>query len=617
MKSFIYNLNNLIFLIKLLIFISVLALITSKDIYAQVKVSIEKRTLVLGESVDLTIQTTGMSQGNIVPPDVEGLDFNVVSNSKSQTIINGQVSAKNIIVMRITPKNAGVYQVPKMIISVDGKNKQTQSFTLTVTKPKQLTNEQIKSQTPKYFIKRSINKNDVYVKQPIIETIELYSRVPLQSIARFGEDNTLVKIVELDKPTQNKAQIGDKTYDVITIKRVIIPLKSGEKIDSGSFGIEITYQSASQNSNNSFFGFSFSSSAKKRLSSKPAEFNVKSLPFEGVPDDFSGFVGKDITISARLSEPSIAMNESITFDLSFSGGGWMSSLKAQEPDFLKDFKVYPDKPELDQKTDMTYGLSGTKSFNYVVIPLKAGEYDLGSYEWSYFDTQLNSYKTVIVDMGTLISKNDNYQDSMLTNDPQDNISSVYADSSDDHKNAKDVTKADDRSIELLSNFYPTILKNKYQRVFFSESFKNIYTIIYLFLTFLMLVCLIYIFFVQKRQNAVEKWGSKQFVAALLNELQKANKSKNSQLIYDTLVKYFFANRDVKLSVSASDLIDKLETLNITAKDLQLWQGFINKLESDRYYQSSDVDNKDDVNHDNNWQDISEMILRLASKKTFS
>ena len=608
-----------------------LQIIFSEQAYASVKVIIEAREITLGETVDLTIETQGMSQGNITPPVVDGLDFNVVGNSKSQTIINGRSTVKNRITMRITPERSGIFQVPKIAIDIDGKKMQAQGFTLTVQEPQQFTNQQVEQLTPRFFIKRSVNKNQIYVKQPIIETIELFARAKIESLAKFGKNNPLVKIIENDNPTQSKQIISDKTYDVIKIQRVIIPLKSAPKTNSGSYGIEISYVHNNPKGSANFFGFSFSTSIKtKRISSKPDDFTVKTLPYTQVPDSFSGFVG-DITLSANLSETQLELQKSTTLNIIFEGSGWISSLKAKDPYFSDDFKIYPDKPLVDEKIDEKTGLSGKKTFSYVLIPLKAGSHQLGSYQWSYFDISSQSYKTLLVDLGKLdVQANTSTSIAAKSQNQKHPTNTLEAEDQSSGSNLDDDQKSDE-NIENKASILPRSKQDFYYPWYRSIGSSYLFIVVFILIYGSILIGLaiasITISARNKKTKAIENWGSTHFVKCFVKDLKKSIAQRDESQLFETLCIYLFNNNKNLDTISAYDLSKKINTLNIESNDQKLLTDFIKKYEHNRYL-SSKNSAKSNIYYakpkndalayldESQWKLFESMISRIATTKTF-
>ena len=109
---------------------------------------------------------------------------------------------------------------------------------------------------------------------------------------------------------------------------------------------------------------------------------VKSLP-AGKPSSFANAVGS-FTIKSSLNNKMPKANEAITYKLQISGKGNLKYIKDPEITFPADFEVYDPKTDVDIKTT-TSGVSGTRTIEYTIIPRSAGDFEIPSVEFYYFD----------------------------------------------------------------------------------------------------------------------------------------------------------------------------------------------------------------------------------------
>jgi hypothetical protein len=115
------------------------------------------------------------------------------------------------------------------------------------------------------------------------------------------------------------------------------------------------------------------------------------LPTNGRPSDFSGFVG-DVDVSATLDKTAAETNEALTLTVRMSGVGNIRTLPDPQIDFPSDFEVYP--PETTE--EVTRGetrVSGSKTFEYVLIPRAPGTRIIPSVRLNYFDPEAATYRT--------------------------------------------------------------------------------------------------------------------------------------------------------------------------------------------------------------------------------
>src|SRR5690606_20254226 len=61
--------------------------------------------------------------------------------------------------------------------------------------------------------------------------------------------------------------------------------------------------------------------------------------------------------------------------------------------FPEDFEVYD--PKITEKIKATdNGISGSKTFEYLIIPRFGGSFEIPAFNFSFFDSQNNKYKTL-------------------------------------------------------------------------------------------------------------------------------------------------------------------------------------------------------------------------------
>ena len=95
-----------------------------------------------------------------------------------------------------------------------------------------------------------------------------------------------------------------------------------------------------------------------------------------------------------IDKTELKTNEAFTLTLTVTGTGNIELLKMPEPTFPPDFEVYD--PKIITTTNNTAnGLSGTKKAEYLVIPRRAGSFNLTPVEFSYFNPSTGSYASLI------------------------------------------------------------------------------------------------------------------------------------------------------------------------------------------------------------------------------
>jgi hypothetical protein len=131
------------------------------------------------------------------------------------------------------------------------------------------------------------------------------------------------------------------------------------------------------------------------IATEPVEIEVVPLPDEGRPASFTGLVG-DLDLSASLDKTQATTNEALTYRLQISGEGNLRTLPEPDIAFPNDFEVYP--PELSESIDRSGGrVSGSRIYEYVLIPRSPGTRTIPSVEYGYFDPRQGRYAAAASD----------------------------------------------------------------------------------------------------------------------------------------------------------------------------------------------------------------------------
>lgn len=189
--------------------------------------------------------------------------------------------------------------------------------------------------------------------------------------------------------------IDGRAYRVIEIRKALFPTVSGKMI------IEPTVLTIPPDAFSFFFDsdpFSLFSRRRKRshtpkvLQTGKIALDVKPLPAESKPSTFSGAVG-EFNLRISLDKDTVEIDQLVTLKAVLSGTGNIKKLPGIEIPKLENFRLY-DSGSNENISKSNYTVSGSKVFEWVLIPTASGEYDLPEVSFSYFDPIYNKYKTL-------------------------------------------------------------------------------------------------------------------------------------------------------------------------------------------------------------------------------
>lgn len=352
--------------------------------------SVDRNQIATGENIKLTITLENASaSGGITTPDMGGLV--VVQGpmeSSNFSSINGRMSRSSSKIWYLTATQPGTFVIGASTARVGGGTMQTDPITIKVTKGASsggtsAAAEQAQKRDANLFCTISLSKNKAYVGEQIIASYTLFSRYnslqprdyDLPKLSGFWAE-------EVDLGTTNwepaLRTVNGLQYRVAVLKKqVLIPLRSGK--------LTVAPMTLNYLVNPGFF----SSGTPVRIQSNTSEVTVLELP-PGKPADFIGAVG-DLRMEVRTESTTVKANEAIDLSVRFTGRSNLKLIDAPKLGLPPDFETYD--PKINDKITVNgSGMSGTREFQYLIIPRHEGTYELGSLTFSYFDPSSGSYK---------------------------------------------------------------------------------------------------------------------------------------------------------------------------------------------------------------------------------
>lgn len=395
-----------------------------------------------------------------LPSDMDGFDILFgpsVSSSYSTQIINGKSTSQSSFSYTyiIVAPEEGSFTIGPASITVSGSNYKSNSLQINVLPPDKEAEKSQSGQSPSTsasssteikktdaFIRAIVSKNRIYEQEGFMVTFKLYTTLDVVDFGRieFPEFEGFL-VEELDVPSNQQLQLehydGRNYYTAVLRKTLLFPQRSG-KMTIPSGRLEMVFSVPSGKKVSSFFGMQeVNVDVKKPMITNPITIDVNALP-SGKPSSFKGAVGS-FTFAPSISTQRITANEPITVTLKISGTGNQKLIQNPEVEFPTNFELY-DPTINNELTAGPNGLSGTRTIEYLVIPRYEGDYSIPPVEFSYFDINSRSYKTV---------KSPSYSLTVLKGDPSKATASSYV-------NQQQVRVEQD--IRFIKTEKPTFLK---------------------------------------------------------------------------------------------------------------------------------------------------------------
>ena len=351
------------------------------------------------------------------------------SRSSSISIINGKRTnnSSTSFVFWLQSITTGKITIPSARVKVDGKLYTTKPMTISVEDNPSMSqraannpNATTQSQQPTVkviddkavFVRAIPSKSKVVKGEEVVISYKIYTLVPVSEyqVDKFPSSQGFW-VEELDNqltPTLEKEVIDGKVYQVATLRKVLVyPQKSGT-LHINPMGLEIvahlqtgTTRRQRVSTGDPFFDaffndpfFSHSSPVFERVNKK-LKTNALSIEVEELPQSDESFLGAvgQFEISSSIDTSFCRTNEAITLSYTVSGKGNLTlieNLKLALPD---EFEVY-DPNITDNISKTAAGQSGSRTFQYIIIPRVEGNYSIPELNFTYFDPQTREYKTL-------------------------------------------------------------------------------------------------------------------------------------------------------------------------------------------------------------------------------
>lgn len=536
-------------------------------------------------------------------------DFEVLmgpSQSISSSWINGKRSFSKSYTYVLRPKKQGLLTISPAFITIEGERYATEEkkveITAAVANPNAPKTAQDVANESLYLV-ASISKPNPYENEAVLVTYTLY----------FSPQVYINNFVPVDNPAYNnfwsqdipiseyetrKTTYRNEVFNAVDLKQVVLyPQKSGE-LPIEPFSLELYVQIPT--GRRDFFGDPILRSATKVVSAGSSVINVKALPTEGRPENFSGAVGS-FSFDATADKTRLDANESLQIRVEVSGSGNLKLLRLPELNLPSSLELY--EPEFsDEVTVSSKGMRGKVSETYTVVPRYVGSYPVDALSFNYFDPEKEAY----VELNSI----------PLTVEVENGPRRAAASSSATAETAKEVSPSINAANAFVSNAFSSVFVPISKTTWPGGS-------VHLMILLLLIAAPIAISLVQKfvvnsqRSSASKvKRSHQKRLKQLLAEAEKALASNNKDAFYDAVSKVLDHSLSLvvtqnTLGISENQLKELLHKASFEEKDSREIVSLMNKVNLIKYSPASSSDMQTDLA---SLQRLVELIESKANKK---
>ncbi|OWY22968.1 protein BatD [Sphingobacteriales bacterium UPWRP_1] len=361
------------------------------------------------EQFQITYSLQNVGMRDFQGPNLD--DFFVVggpNKSQSMQIINGSMSSSVSISYVLQPKKSGNFTIPPATVITDRrKTLRSEQVSVSVSKGR----PQPKATPPpasgrqgnnpasgneKIWVAAIPDTSAVCVGQQITVIYRLYTNV---DVANYGIQTPpsftgfwVEDITPTYQQTPGTTTWNNQQYRTLDLKKyALFPQRPGT-LQIDPMEVQVIIRVPDPNAGGGFWGNMFYTNQTLNLTTDPIKIAVADLPQQGKPDNFTGAVGQ-YEINTVLGNPNVETNESIDLKVTISGTGNMKLIDLPQPGFPPSFEVY--EPEVNEETFTQQDkVKGRKTYDFTLIPSEAGQQQLPSIGFSFYNPETRSYQTV-------------------------------------------------------------------------------------------------------------------------------------------------------------------------------------------------------------------------------
>lgn len=338
--------------------------------------------------------------------------------------VNGNMIRSNPVTIEVSRgqgSNAGAAPAP--IPHSGGRNAEPDNMPEDVLRNGEDVNQKLRRNI---FVKIDVDKTTLYEGEQLTATYKLYTRLQTNSAVTKvpAFKGFSAKDIELPNPPQaTEERLNGQLYKVFTIRKTLLfPLQSGTleldpvEVDNQVRLVKMVKgNTANRKRPRDIFDEFFGDNGKDPFSdpffddffnrpevayevvpyktqSPVVKVTVKPLPIDTRPTSFNGAVG-NFSMTATVDKNSLSTDDALTLKVNISGAGNVNLLNAPKIEVPAGFEKYDPKVS-DNIEKNSNPLSGSRQFEFVLMPTEAGDKTIPPVEFSYFDATSGSYKTL-------------------------------------------------------------------------------------------------------------------------------------------------------------------------------------------------------------------------------
>lgn len=373
------------------------------------RAEVDATTVGLEDTFALVITIEGRSielKGEISTPELSNLEIvGGPSVSTRMSFINGAISQSRQYTLFLRPTAIGSARIGPVQANLGGQDRTTAPIAIDVVagtkaqaRPRpadpfdafhqddpfdaMFGRQRPEPTQAKVLMLAQASRTHVFVGEPVLLTYYLYTQAAIAGLEPedapkfpgFWSEDLPHKDDEQPRGERVERD-GEPFQRFVVLQRLLYPTKAGVlEIPSATFRLGIPQRGG-------FFDPGFGRTAVITRRTDPVKVTVDTLPNEPA---FGGAVGT-LRAAASLDRAVVEVGEAATLRFSIEGTGNLRWIDKAPQVAIPGVRVYPPQVKTDVKAGAS-GLSGSRTWEYVLIPETAGTHRIPAIPFAYLDT---------------------------------------------------------------------------------------------------------------------------------------------------------------------------------------------------------------------------------------
>jgi hypothetical protein len=366
---------------------------------ATVRAEVDARKVGVGDQLQLTVSVEGSGfrlLEEVLAPRLTNLRIvGGPSVSTQVSLVNGAMSQARVSTWILQPLAVGKAEVGPAKARFEEGEKATEPIAIDVVagsiRPRRepapdpfgedpfealLGQRRARAREPKLFVESAVSRNRLRVGEPLLLTYWLYTQISVSDLQFVDAPQYPGFWAEdLEKPPTppqgEGASVSGETYRRFPIfVKLLFPTKAGRlTIPATNLKVGLPRQSF------------FDSGGVVQRTTKELTVTVDPIP---ETPGFSGAVGR-FHVAATVDKPTLALGEAATLRFKVEGTGNLKWIDRAPEVVVPGAKVYPPQVKSDFRPSAS-GISGSRTWEFVVVPETTGDLKVPPLTFSYFDS---------------------------------------------------------------------------------------------------------------------------------------------------------------------------------------------------------------------------------------